>query len=154
MSVPDAERTAAWGRRDFVRSLAAALVTGAVGTGCASVVAARVRPVDGRVRLNPADHPGLAGPGGFVRLQPEGYPTQVYVLSTEDGHVALSPVCTHLGCTVEIQGARLECPCHGSTYDRVGRVLRGPAERPLRSYPVRTRADGTLEIDLTQEAPL
>ena len=141
-----------WGRRDFVRGLAAALVSGAAGTGCASVVAARVRPVDGRVRLNPADHPGLAGPGGFVRLQPGDLPSQVYLLATEDGYVALSPVCTHLGCTVEILGARLECPCHGSTYDRGGRVLRGPAERALRSFPVRTRADGTLEIDLTQGA--
>lgn len=154
MSGLDPDAPAGWGRRDFVRSLAAALVTGAVSTGCASVVSAHVRPVDGRVRLDPADHPGLDGPGGFVRLQPEGFPTQVYLLSTEEGHVALSPVCTHLGCTVEIQGARLECPCHGSTYDRAGRVLRGPAERALRSYRLHTHPDGTLEIDLTEETSL
>lgn len=146
--------TAPWGRREFVRGLAAALLAGAAGTGCASVVAARVRPVDGRVRLTPADHPGLDGPGGFVRLEPEGFETRVYLLATDGGYVALSPICTHLGCTVEIQGARLECPCHGSTYDREGRVLRGPAERALRSFPVRTRPDGTLEIDLTEEVSL
>ncbi|HUG40550.1 MAG TPA: Rieske (2Fe-2S) protein [Longimicrobiales bacterium] len=136
-------------RRDFLRLAAALAAAGVLAPGCASVVAVRVRPVDGRVRLDPAEHPGLAGPGGFLRLQPDGFSAQVYVLSTEGGYAALSPICTHLGCTVEIQGARLECPCHGSTYDRGGRVLRGPAERPLRSFPVRSHPDGTIEIDLT-----
>lgn len=140
-------------RREFLRRAAALTAMGVLAPGCASVVAARVRPVDGRVRLDLAEHPGLSGPGGFLRLQPEGFSTQVYVLSTDEGYVAVSPICTHLGCTVEIQGARLECPCHGSTYDRGGRVLRGPAERPLRSFPVRGHADGSIEIDLTTEAP-
>lgn len=138
-------------RRDFLRIAAGLAAAGLVAPGCASVVAARVRPVDGRVRLDPAEHPGLAGTGGFLRLQPDGFGGQVYVLSTGAGYVALSPICTHLGCTVEIQGGRLECPCHGSTYDRGGRVLRGPAERPLRSFPVRTTPDGIIEVDLTSE---
>lgn len=154
MSGVDPNGAAGWDRREFLRRVAAGLVTGAIATGCASVVSARVRPVEGRVRLDPADHPGLDGAGGFVRLQPDGFPTQVYLLSTGDGYVALSPVCTHLGCTVEIHGARLECPCHGSTYDRAGRVLRGPAERALRSYRLQTLPDGTLEIDLTAETSL
>jgi Rieske Fe-S protein len=129
----------------------AAAAAGALAPGCASVVATRVRPVNGRILLNPAEHPGLAGAGGFVRLQPEGFSAQVYLVSTGDGYTALSPVCTHLGCTVEIHGQRLECPCHGSTYDRSGSVLRGPAERPLQSFPVRERPDGTIEIQLTSE---
>jgi Rieske Fe-S protein len=63
--------------------------------------------------------------------------------------MALSPVCTHQGCVVDVQGAALVCPCHGSTYDRRGQVVRGPAERPLTSYPVKEDPPGTLVIDLT-----
>lgn len=139
------------GRRDFVRQLAAAVAVGVVAPGCASVVAVPVAPVDGRIRLRPSDYPGLDGDGGYLRLQPDGFGGQVYLLATDIGYVAVSPICTHLGCTVEIQGARLECPCHGSTFDRSGRVLRGPAERALRSFPVRSNPDGTIEIDLNAE---
>jgi len=138
-------------RRSFLGALVAAAAAGALAPGCASVVTTRVRPVNGRILLDPAAHPGLAGAGGFVRLQPEGSSALVYLVATGSGYAALSPICTHLGCTVEVHGARLECPCHGSTYDRGGRVLRGPAERPLHAYPVRTRPDGIIEIQLTPE---
>ena len=46
--------------------------------------------------------------------------------------VAFSSKCTHQGCTVEPDGAKLACPCHGSVYDaRTGKVLHGPAPAPL-----------------------
>lgn len=48
-----------------------------------------------------------------------------------DGIFALSLVCTHLGCTVSVTSEGLFCPCHGSRFDREGRVVKGPADRPL-----------------------
>jgi Rieske Fe-S protein len=114
--------------------------------GCASVAVARVAAESGVVRIRPGDHPALAAPGGSLRLQPDGFPGPVYLLAVEDGYAAVSPICTHLGCTVGIEGRYLVCPCHGSTYDREGRVLRGPAERALRSFPVEWEPDGTLAI--------
>ena len=135
------------GRRVFLARSLGALAALSL-PGCAAAAVARVPVEAGGIRLRPADHPGLSSPGGALRLRPDGTSETLYLLRVEEGYVALSPVCTHLGCTVGIQGARLVCPCHGSTYDRHGRVLRGPAERALRSFPVRVEADGTLHIGL------
>ena len=70
----------------------------------------------------------------------------------EGAFAAVSPICTHLGCTVDIQGERLVCPCHGSTYDRVGKVLQGPAQQPLARYRTALSADGVLTVDLRARA--
>ncbi len=46
---------------------------------------------------------------------------------------AINPICTHLGCTVKwkLEENCFVCPCHGSEYDAQGRVIHGPAKRPL-----------------------
>ena len=45
--------------------------------------------------------------------------------------LAISLVCTHLGCTVRPESNKLACPCHGSLFDANGKVERGPADRDL-----------------------
>jgi nucleotide-binding universal stress UspA family protein/nitrite reductase/ring-hydroxylating ferredoxin subunit len=70
------------------------------------------------------------GHGGVVTLK--GKSLAVY--KDEDGHLhALSPRCTHMGCTVDWNDAERtwDCPCHGSRYDVEGQVLDGPAPKPL-----------------------
>lgn len=133
-------------RRSFLRAAAASLVAGPIAS-CASVAVLPVELRNGTVRLDPRAHPRLAGPGGFMRIQPAGLPHHILLFRQEGGFVALSPVCQHLGCTVNVEGALIVCPCHGSMYDREGRVLRGPTERPLIRYPVTKTAEGELLIE-------
>ena len=134
-------------RRRFV-SVAAAAVCAALAGGCATVAAVPVAVSRGRVRLDLSTHLALQNPGGYLKVLPEGRDVPIYVLRDGGGWSALSPVCTHLGCVVEVEGAALVCPCHGSTYDRMGRVLRGPAERALERFPVDEESQGRLVIEL------
>ncbi len=70
------------------------------------------------------------GHGGLVDV--EGRRLAVY--KAEDGTLtALSPRCQHMGCTVDWNDAdqTWDCPCHGSRYDREGRLMKGPAQKDL-----------------------
>ena len=134
-------------RRGFVVTCALAGAGFALG-GCVAMVTHPVPVNDGRVRLAVTSYPELAKPNGAIRILPAANADPIYVLANGTGEFrAVSPICTHRGCTVDVQGARLVCPCHGSTYDRDGTVLRGPAERALTRYAVAREGD-TLVIDL------
>jgi cytochrome b6-f complex iron-sulfur subunit len=136
-------------RREFVTTCAC-LVGGGLLSACASLAARPVPITDGRIRLALAEHPELMRPQGALKILPHGATDPLYVLRLDDGQFAvLSPICTHQGCTVDIQGPRLVCPCHGSTYDREGQVLRGPAQRSLAQFTT-TVSDGVLVIDVAR----
>jgi cytochrome b6-f complex iron-sulfur subunit len=77
--------------------------------------------------------------GKLVRLD---IPAIIYKM--KDGFQAFSLVCTHLGCTAEEDGENLSCPCHGSQFDHRGKVLKGPATKPLPTLMVTLSEDGKL----------
>ena len=64
---------------------------------------------------------------------------------------AIDDTCTHRGCSLgdgKLDGSTLQCACHGSRFDVTsGAVVRGPAENPVRSYPVHV-ANGEVQVDL------
>jgi cytochrome b6-f complex iron-sulfur subunit len=66
------------------------------------------------------------------------------LINEASGFMALSLVCTHLGCTVEQKDNGFACPCHGSRYDAEGKVVRGPAQKALRLLRVEQNAQGHL----------
>lgn len=63
--------------------------------------------------------------------------------------LALSAVCTHLGCILQLDDAgRLDCPCHRAAFGLDGQVLHHEQPiplRPLPRIPARVR-DGVVEV--------
>jgi nitrite reductase/ring-hydroxylating ferredoxin subunit len=78
------------------------------------------------------------------------------ICRTADGVHALDDVCTHADAKMSegrLRGTRLVCPLHGAAFDvGNGRVLVGPAPRPLAVHRVRV-VDGTIEVALDPAAP-
>jgi Rieske Fe-S protein len=72
----------------------------------------------------------------------------VYV-RTDNGRdfVALSNICSHLGCRVRWVADRQQffCPCHNGVFDKDGNVVSGPPPHPLDRFEARVE-DGQLEI--------
>jgi glycine/D-amino acid oxidase-like deaminating enzyme/nitrite reductase/ring-hydroxylating ferredoxin subunit len=75
------------------------------------------------------------GDGGVVKVR--GRAAGAYRDRTGIVH-AVSVTCTHLGCTLQWNDAEAtwDCPCHGSRFSHVGRVLEGPATTDLETVPV------------------
>jgi ubiquinol-cytochrome c reductase iron-sulfur subunit len=76
---------------------------------------------------------------------------------TVGGIVAYSKICTHVGCPISLNERtthHLLCPCHQSTFDLTdsGRVIFGPAGRPLPQLPIAVDEQGYLvaQSDFTE----
>ncbi len=112
---------------------------------------------------------GLAGLVRFLSYEPEAPPPQRfdvgpithYLINTrtiikdipavlirnQNGEFsALSLVCQHLGCTVNATADGFLCPCHGSRYATDGLLLRGPAEKSLKTLKIEITTDKRIII--------
>jgi len=65
--------------------------------------------------------------------------SKAWVYRSKGELIALSPICTHLGCTVSFNEDRdsFACPCHGGLYDRDGNVIGGPPPKPLKRHKIK-----------------
>jgi cytochrome b6-f complex iron-sulfur subunit len=130
----------------------AALVS-AVGVSLGAVV----RFLTPSVFYEPPQNFKIGVPGDFTY----GTPTflaeeKIFVFrDREKGFAVASAVCTHLGCTVGYfqNDGRFHCPCHGSVYAADGRVVHGPAPRPLEWFEVTLARDGQLTVDKDRTVP-
>ena len=77
--------------------------------------------------------------------------TRVALANVAGTLFAIDDTCTHRGCSLgdgKLNGSTVQCACHGSRFDVTsGEVVRGPAEEPVRSYPVHV-ANGEVQVDL------
>lgn len=81
---------------------------------------------------------------GFTRHYAD---ENVMVFCDSEGLYAISTICTHLGCVVQRNESGFQCPCHGSRFDRDGKVLKGPAPRALDWYVIGRLPGGKLTVD-------
>jgi len=88
----------------------------------------------------------------FERTRVDGWRTLrettiAWVVRADDSKVvAYAPQCTHLGCAYhwEDHGSQFVCPCHGSRFAIDGKVIEGPASRPLDRWAVCVESDKVL----------
>ena len=144
-SAPEEVRDHSIGRRRLL------FIAGTAGlaAGALGLLAAAARSLVPAVlyeppRRFPIGRPRDFAPGSVTFLAEH----RLFVFNTPEGLFALSAVCTHLGCTVRDDGERgFACPCHGSRYERDGRVASGPAPWPLACYSLSVSRRGELVVD-------
>ncbi|MDZ8051128.1 MAG: ubiquinol-cytochrome c reductase iron-sulfur subunit [Aulosira sp. ZfuVER01] len=73
-------------------------------------------------------------------------PVLVVGKSKSENLIAVDPTCTHKGCTVawKDEAKKFACPCHGSEYGADGKVLKGPAKKPLKTYTAKIEGDSVV----------
>jgi 3-phenylpropionate/trans-cinnamate dioxygenase ferredoxin subunit len=73
----------------------------------------------------------------------------IAVVNTGDSYCAVADTCPHAGGSLgrgTVDGTSLSCPLHGATFDlRSGEALSGPADEPVRVYPVRVQ-NGDVQV--------
>ena len=116
-------------RRGFLKSLLVFL--GLLGLPIGSA-----RAKDLAVPLKKA--PKLKKVGGWTVLKIKDH-SILFVRDAQDSIRALSSACTHKQCQTAYSpdSHEIECPCHGSAFDLTGKVLKGPADTPLKKYPAK-----------------
>jgi menaquinol-cytochrome c reductase iron-sulfur subunit len=96
----------------------------------------------------------------FRRIRVDGWKvnseksTAWVVKSADNQVVAFGPQCTHLGCAYHWDEGKNEflCPCHSSLFSLSGKVISGPAPRPLDRFE--TKIEGTkLLLGRLQQSP-
>mgnify|MGYP001341389271 CR=1 FL=1 len=77
----------------------------------------------------------------------------VWIVRDDEKIIALSTVCTHLGCTPNWleTDRKFKCPCHGSGFRSSGVNFEGPAPRPLERYKIVLANDGQILVDKTKK---
>jgi cytochrome b6-f complex iron-sulfur subunit len=76
-------------------------------------------------------------PAGSVLMFKFGTAPALLIHHADDRWIAMTAVCTHLGCTVqyEAQADRIHCACHGGVYTAyTGANVSGPPPKPLKLF--------------------
>lgn len=131
------------------------LTTGVAAAGAAAGAVALTACAGGSTQSGPgsggqssaAGQPAASGtaiaslsdvPVGGAKSVTIGGQAAIVARPSEGNVVAFSAACTHKQCTVNVNGDKLTCPCHGSVFNALtGAVEHPPAKTPLPAIPVK-----------------
>ena len=93
-----------------------------------------------------AGRPGELAPGRMKRIDHRGL--RLLLANVDGRFYATDDTCTHEDASLSagsLRGECVKCPLHGSRFNvRTGEALEEPAERNLRTYPVRLEGERVL----------
>jgi cytochrome b6-f complex iron-sulfur subunit len=142
------------GRRKFLSRIWSILGLVALGE-LAFFTVSMLRPGRKNVKNNPDINLKVAGsvedfPVNSVT--PDRINKYFIIRSEDGGFLALSLICSHLGCSVlwDKEKNQFICPCHSSAFDRLGNVINSPAPRPLDYFPVIIEG-GKVKVDMNRK---
>ncbi|MEK6233253.1 MAG: ubiquinol-cytochrome c reductase iron-sulfur subunit [Planctomycetales bacterium] len=136
-------------RRDFLGLCSLWAMVSAMGAALLGTLRLPMPSVypesNSRVKLGPVEK--------FTATPVTFFPKRrLWIYSGEQGLYAVSAVCTHLGCVVSTpEEGGYFCPCHGSRFAADGKVVSGPAPRPLAHLKLTLSPDGQLVVDQEEE---
>lgn len=138
-------------RRDFLKTTFKTIAIGTVALSSfdiAGLIARASEKFEGSTTekvINLSDYPALQSVGGYAIISKRVIAIRV----SQSKFIVLNLTCTHKHCEVEYDGESFECPCHGSQYNKYGKVTLGPAENNLKSYKSEFNADdNTLTVNI------
>ena len=91
-----------------------------------------------------------ANPTRVVIAEAKNSGDKIIVVHHANGNLyATSAACTHKGCDLkyDVDADLLICPCHGSQFSLDGGLVKGPSNKPLKTYNVSTE-NGLVVITL------
>ncbi len=123
-------------RKDFFKIIIASVAAGSMISyleGCKKSNSGLDAPsVDFTLDISQSANSTLQNSGGSL------VSNQVIIINNGGNYVALSDICTHQGCSVGYDSSRqkINCPCHGASFNLSGAVLGGPTSSSLKQYTV------------------
>lgn len=99
----------------------------------------------------------------LIKLKEKDFKPPTKMNLTDQGFVAYSAICTHLGCTVSWMrnqkspdASYTECFCHNSIFNPAegAKVMGGPAPIPLAQIGVKVAGDGSLVFTSNFKGPI
>ena len=126
-------------RREFIKKSALGIAIGGTVLSSIDIAGLAAETKRGKiikngndvvVNLKDAKNSALANVGGCIFLDDDN----ILIKTSQTQFAAVNLICTHKGCTVEKEGNKFVCPCHGSEYTLEGKVTEGPAKKDLKTY--------------------
>lgn len=142
-------------RRDFIKKSAFGIAVGSVALSGLNLSALAAQSAKGVVSktgddlvIKITENPDLKTVGGHISVTDD----IMLIRMDESKFLAISTICRHKGCTVELEGDKFVCPCHGSEYTIQGKVTQGPAKDNLKTFETMFDSNGgTITIKMPVE---